>query len=74
MQAFTRAVELDGSKLYSKVQIGSIHLCLGQCSEAITAFEAALAQSPSFVPACEGAATALLAAARNHQSFGAPGL
>ena len=74
VQAFSRAVDLDGARLYSKVQIGYIHLSLGAFSEAITAFEAALEQSLDFGPAYEGAASALLASARSHQSFGAPGI
>lgn len=74
LQAFTRAVELDGTRLYSKVQCGNIHLSLGVYLEALTSFEAALEQSPDFGPACEGAGSALLASARSHQSFGAPGL
>lgn len=74
VQAFSRAVDLDGARLYSKVQVGYIHLSLGAYPEAIMAFEAALEQSPDFGPACEGAASALLASARSHQSFGAPGI
>ncbi len=74
VQAFSRAVDLDGARLYSKVQIGYIHLSLGAYPEAIAAFEAALEQSSDFGPACEGAASALLASARSHQSFGAPGI
>lgn len=73
VQAFTRAMELDPQRLYSKVQRGYIYLSLGAYPEAITAFEASIEQSPRFGPACEGIATALLASARSHQRFGAPG-
>lgn len=66
-------MELDPQRLYSKVQRGYIYQSLGAYPEAITAFEAALEQSPRFGPACEGIATALLASARSHQRFGAPG-
>ena len=72
-QAFTRSVDLDSGRLYSRAQCGHIRLALGEYTEAITAFEAALEQRPNFGPACEGAASALLAAARSHQSSGAPG-
>ena len=72
-QAFTRSVDLDSGRLYSRVQCGNIRLALGEHPEAIAAFEAALEQRPGFGPASEGAAAALLAAARSHQSFGAPG-
>ena len=72
-QAFTRSVDLDSSRLYSRVQCGHIRLALGGHPEAVAAFEAALEQRPGFGPACEGAAAALLAAARSHQSSGAPG-
>ena len=72
-QAFTRSVELDSRRLYSRVQCGNIRLALGEYPEAVAAFEGALAQRPGYGPACEGAASALLAAARSHQSFGAPG-
>ncbi len=66
-------MELDPQRLYSKVQRAYIYLSLGAYPEAITAFEAALEQSPRFMPACEGIATALLASAWSHQRFGAPG-
>ena len=72
-QAFTRSVDLDSRRLYSRVQCGSIRLALGEYPEAVAAFEAALEQRPGFGPACEGAAGALLAAARSHQRSGAPG-
>ena len=66
-------MDLDSGRLYSRVQCGNIRLALGEYPEAIAAFAAALEQRPSFGPACEGAAAALLAAARSHQSSGAPG-
>lgn len=66
-------MDLDSCRLYSRVQCGSIRLALGEYPEAIAAFQGALEQRPGYGPACEGAASALLAAARSHQSCGAPG-
>lgn len=73
LQAYGRALELDGGRLYSACASGAIHLALGQAREARAAYGVALDLDPAHPPARCGAAAALLASARRHVAGGAPG-
>ncbi|GAB4822771.1 hypothetical protein N2152v2_009817 [Parachlorella kessleri] len=73
LKAYSRALELDAGRLYSRVQCGSIRLTLGDYAEALKDFERALVLDGSHPAALLGAAETLASSARTSTRLGALG-
>lgn len=66
-------MELEGNRLFSLVQLGTICLSLGALPAALEHFQAALLVSPNHASALLGAGESLLAAAGRDIRLGATG-
>ncbi len=72
-QAYTRASELEPTRLYALLQMGTLQLSLGLLSDAQATFNTSLVVAPRHPSALLGAAAAALASARRDASMGVLG-